>query len=339
MESSETRELRQNKITKEWVIYSPSRRNRPKDYQKDGDKRPPEEKKDPGCPFCPGNEDQLPEILSERSHPYRETWQTRVVPNTYPALTPGDRGRRGENVFYRSRSGHGYHEVLIESSRHDTRLFNVTQPEMENVIAMYYSRYDYHRQRERASTTILFRNHGARAGTSLRHPHAQLISMNVVPQSIRNRESQARQYYDDFGQCLYCSLIEKEREEGMRQVQENEHFISLVPYFASSPYELWILPKMHQCDFSQVDDGEISDLASVLQDALKRYHRLLEDPDYNYVFQNAAHKQDKKKYFHWSLHIFPRLTSRAGFEIGSGMRINSSLPEKDAHKLRSTDIR
>ena len=38
---------------------------------------------------------------------------------------------------------------------------------------------------------------------------------------------------------------------------------------------------------------------------------------------------------HWFLKISPRLTTRAGFEIGSGMSINTSLPEEDAAFLRA----
>jgi UDPglucose--hexose-1-phosphate uridylyltransferase len=34
------------------------------------------------------------------------------------------------------------------------------------------------------------------------------------------------------------------------------------------------------------------------------------------------------------LQIMPRLMTRAGFEIGSGMSINPSLPEDDASLLR-----
>jgi UDPglucose--hexose-1-phosphate uridylyltransferase len=40
------------------------------------------------------------------------------------------------------------------------------------------------------------------------------------------------------------------------------------------------------------------------------------------------------KYFHWYLSIIPRLTKVAGFELGSGMFINSSLPEENASFLR-----
>jgi UDPglucose--hexose-1-phosphate uridylyltransferase len=37
---------------------------------------------------------------------------------------------------------------------------------------------------------------------------------------------------------------------------------------------------------------------------------------------------------HWHVQIQPRLTTPAGFEMGSGVRINPSLPEADAAFLK-----
>jgi UDPglucose--hexose-1-phosphate uridylyltransferase len=42
-------------------------------------------------------------------------------------------------------------------------------------------------------------------------------------------------------------------------------------------------------------------------------------------------------FYHWHLEIYPKLTTQAGFEIGSGIGINPVTPEDAATQLRATD--
>ena len=66
----------------------------------------------------------------------------------------------------------------------------------------------------------------------------------------------------------------------------------------------------------------------------ERLHHLLANPDYNYVIRSAPHHSAGEPHFHWYVEILPRLTTRAGFEIGSGMNINVVAPEIAADGLR-----
>ncbi len=77
------------------------------------------------------------------------------------------------------------------------------------------------------------------------------------------------------------------------------------------------------------------DLAAILRDTLKRLSNRLDDPDYNYVIRSTSKHNADKPFLHWYLQIQPRLTTPAGFELGSGMHINPSLPEEDAQFLRT----
>jgi hypothetical protein len=90
---------------------------------------------------------------------------------------------------------------------------------------------------------------------------------------------------------------------------------------------------MHQADFGAVSDEQKVDLASALRGVLGRLHSKLRDPDYNFVIHSAAQYRAGEPHLHWYLQLQPRLTTQAGFEIGSGMRINPSLPEEDAQFL------
>jgi len=70
-----------------------------------------------------------------------------------------------------------------------------------------------------------------------------------------------------------------------------------------------------------------SDLAQALHDILARLYTKLQDPDYNYVINTAARYKAYEPQLHWYLQIWPRLTTQSGFELGSGMTINPSIPE------------
>jgi len=329
-------QLRQNKITGEWVIYSPARGSRPKDTGKEVSEQPALPELDPACPFCPGNEDQLPEILTAWDHPDGKDWQVRAVPNKYPAVTPEGNSIRQQEGIYLTMSGHGHHEVIIESPRHNHSVASMAREEIELILAAYQQRFNQHRRNQEVKIILPFRNHGPKAGTSLRHPHSQLMAINVVPSYVRFREDQARHYHDDWGRCIHCDLLKEESASGDRVFFENEGFLSFVPYFAETPFEIWLLPRKHRSNYGDISPPELSHLAVSLQDTLSRLDEELHDPDYNYVIHTSSHPQIEFPYHHWFLEIQPRITARAGFEIGSGMRVNPSLPEEDADRLRSS---
>jgi UDPglucose--hexose-1-phosphate uridylyltransferase len=82
----------------------------------------------------------------------------------------------------------------------------------------------------------------------------------------------------------------------------------------------------------------MNDLARVLRTMLAKFHIGLQDPDYNYTIRTAPAESVGVRYFHWYLSIIPRLTRVAGFELGSGMFINTVLPEAAAQFLREVKL-
>ncbi len=184
---------------------------------------------------------------------------------------------------------------------------------------------------------IIFRNHGARAGASLIHPHSQLIVTSFVPHHIRWREEEAQRYFDEWGRCVFCDTLDFERREQRRVVLDNKTFLAFVPFAAEVPFEICIMPKKHQADFGDITDEEKADLAYVLREVLGKLHQKLNDPDYNYIINTSARYRAGEPQLHWYLQIRPRLTTRAGFEIGSGISINPSIPEDDAEFLRQSE--
>jgi len=325
-------EIRQNKATKEWVIMAPARGDRLHDFRRAERERPPLPSYDPKCPFCPGNEDRLLAVHQEWPGDGACPWQTRVVPNRFPVLTPGGSTFRQNRGIYVSMRGHGHHEVIIESPRHDDDIITMSPVDVATLIETYHQRYVHWSQDERNVLILIFRNHGPRAGASLAHPHSQLITTGMVPRYVRWRELEAQRYFDEWGRCLYCDILAFEARDRRRVILENPSFLAFIPFAADVPFEAWVMPKRHQPDFGQVTTVEKDDLARALHVLLTRLARKLNDPAYNYVF-NSSSRLANALQNHWYVRIRPRLTTRAGFEIGTGIRINPSLPEADAAYL------
>jgi UDPglucose--hexose-1-phosphate uridylyltransferase len=334
-ESIMANEIRQNKATNEWVIYAPERGERPQDFMEDGQQGSAQPQFDAACPFCPGNEERLPKILMQTPLTGSDEWQTRVVPNKFPALTPDDDTTRYKKGIYLAMSGYGRHEVIIEHPRHDLNLANFPAQAVESVIETYHRRYFDLMAEYGNMLAILFRNQGERAGASLLHPHSQLVVTGVVPSHVRWREEEAQRYFDTWGRCVYCDILRFELQDRRRVLLENPSFLCFVPFAAQVPFEVWIMPKKHESDFGDITDAEKADLATSLRAVLSRFYEKLGNPDYNYVINSAARYRAKEPQLHWYLQIQPRLTKRAGFELGSGMRINPSLPEDDADFLNA----
>ncbi len=325
-------EIRQNKATKQWVIYAPARRKRPKDFQKARKEMiiPPE--RDENCPFCPGNEQLLPPVITEIRD--RSSWQVRVVPNKFPALTPGGSKERFSRGLYVAMQGYGHHEVVIEAPLHNRQPAKMSVREIGAFIDVYHRRYTDLLKKNENMMILIFRNHGMRAGTSLIHPHSQLIATGMVPHHIRWREETAQLYFDEWGRCVYCDILAHEQEEKKRIIDENSSFTAFVPFAAEVPFEIWIMPKRHKADFGDISNREKTHLASCLKLILERLHDTLNDPDYNYIINTSAQYRAREPQLHWYLQIRPRLMTFAGFEIGPGISINPSLPEEDAAFLR-----
>lgn len=287
------------------------------------------------CPFCPGNEEDLTEIQLEMAAQTDPGWQTRIVPNKFPALTTKEQGgQRYAKGIYLAMSGYGQHDVIIESPKHNRNIAEMSDQEIEIVVETYHKRYVDLMEKHGNMMAILFRNHGKRAGTSLIHPHSQVIVTGMVPRYIRFREDVAEDYFDEFGSCVYCDILEHEIKDRRRLVLENDRFLAFVPFAADVPFEMWIMPKTHRADFGSISDLEKEHFAMIFRDCLGKLFYELNDPDYNYVFNTAARYKAGEPQLHWFLQIQPRLTTRAGFEIGSGIRVNPSLPEDDAEFLR-----
>ena len=209
-----------------------------------------------------------------------------------------------------------FHEVIIHSPDDKVDIDQLPLGQVELILKAYRDRFN---ENSKNGHVIIFNNVGEVAGASISHPHSQLV---VVPRQI-NLDSLALQPVENV-------------------VSENNQFVIYCPNFSQWPFETWIAPKKKGEVFGEITDDALTDLALVLQDALKRlnvclsgeeehYHpgmpmvAFISGPAYNFY---VHHGQD------WYIRIIPRLIHRAGFELGTGISVNIFDPADCATILK-----
>lgn len=327
-------ELRQDVLSGEWVIVAPERGGRPRQLHEHGhDDAAPVH--DPNCPFCPGSEAKLSAILTETPSSAPPGWQTRIVPNRFPALSPGAPAKARGDGLHRALDGRGDHRVIVESPRHDMDLALMEDAAVTAVIDAWRRCHGELMAGPGTEAVFLFRNRGLKAGASLRHPHSQAIAMQMLPPRLAAREVRARELHAETGHCPVCALLEAECEDGARVFMEDRHFVALVPFAAACPFEFLVLPRRHAAGFAAIGEDEASALGPFLRQALRRLYEAAGDPPYNLALETASRGEAQSPCQHWHIRVAPDITTPNGFDLAAGMPVNPNLPEADAKALRA----
>jgi UDPglucose--hexose-1-phosphate uridylyltransferase len=330
-------ELRQNFFSKEWVIIATERAKRPEDLAVQHAVEPIPPFLD-ACPFCPGNESKTPHEILRFPENGSESWLVRVIPNKFAALSSDVQPTRGLEQLRRRIEGFGFHEVIVECPHHSGSLPLLPDAQVANVLRVYRERYNTLSNDRRVNHITIFKNHGADAGASQPHPHSQLIATPVIPSQVRHRLFEALRHYDDVGECMFCHMVEREIEDQTRVVMKSERFVVMEVFASATPFATYIFPLRHMASFGQISDFEVADLARVLRTFLAKLYVGLGNPALNYTIRSAPSDYAAALHFHWYVSVIPRLTRTAGFELGSGMFINTVLPEAAAEFLRNVAV-
>jgi UDPglucose--hexose-1-phosphate uridylyltransferase len=323
--------LRQDPTTRQWAVLAPRRGARP--HERLVVPRPTLPQHDPSCPFCPGNEAQTPPEI-DRLERYGG-WGVRVVPNMFAALAGDGAATPSGPPFFREMPAVGSHEVVIESPRHDARLDQMDVPDVADVVRMWRTRYRALIDEPHVRAVVVFKNFGPLAGTSLVHTHSQIVATPVFLPRLLRRLDVATRHADENGTCVYDDVIGAERDAKVRLVTECGRFLAFEPFAAGSPFETWIAPVEHQASFGDLPDDGVDDLACVIRDVLFAIRAACGDPDYNLVMFSTPSDGRADRVFHWHVKVLPKLSTPAGFELGSAMSINTVAPEDAAEALRA----
>lgn len=330
-------ELRQDPISRCWVIIAKNRYVRPHEYHKVALRVESIQ-----CPFCEGAESQTPgEILAYRdpeSSPDGRGWRVRVVPNKFPALESfGDLSGLGKS------SGDftpavGVHEVIIESPRHIKSLSELSSQEAAEVFRAYRDRLCSLRNENQLVYGLIFKNVGAAAGASVEHAHSQLMAISFLPATVQQKWQAAQEFHEQNKKCVFCDLARQEQTQRVRLVEISRYCVAICPYASRFPYEMCVYPRSHQSHFELTSGQVLEDLAGLMRRLLTKLERVSEGIGYNYLVHTAPFDTGPVPHYHWHVEILPRLSTTAGFEWGTGCFINTVPPEEAAERLAQLEI-
>ncbi len=310
-------ELRWNPVLKWWVMVSTERQNRPltpKDY----------------CPFCPGS-NRVPDEYEV--FPYDNDWP--ILNPEPPEINP-----TGSPLFKNAKS-YGKCEVILYSPEHKSSLGKLTKENIEKLIELWVKKYLELGSKDFIKYVFIFENRGKEVGVTIDHPHGQIYGFPFIPKKIELELSSCREYYEKEKKNLYLEILKEELKQKKRIVDENDFFVTFVPYFADYPYQVFIIPREKRLSIDELNSEEKIQLGKSLKRIVNTYDNLFER-DFPYMMCFHQKPTDGKDYSYYQFHIefYPPLRNEktqkfnASSETGSWTHGNPTSPEVKAEELR-----
>jgi UDPglucose--hexose-1-phosphate uridylyltransferase len=315
-----------NPLTREWVLVSPQRTQRPWQGQMEKAAGVEAPAYDPDCYLCPGNQ----RAGGVRNPDYPSTF---VFDNDFAALNPEVRALSQDESGHElllAESEAGTCRVVCFSPRHDLTLARMTVPEITSVVDVWIEQFKEIGSSPYIDYVQIFENRGQLMGASNPHPHGQIWANQTIPNEPRKEQESQKAYEEKYGTCLLCDYLRLECAAAQRMVVENEHFAVVVPFWAVWPFEVLLLAKRHMPDFISLDLQMRKSLADILKRLTTRYDNLFETAfPYSMGFHQAP--TDGKPHPEWHLHAHfypPLLRSAAVRKFTVGYELLAS-PQRD----------
>ncbi len=323
-----------NQLTGEWVLVSPHRTLRPWQGKVEGDNfsnnRP---MYDPNCYLCPGNS----RAGGHKNPKYADTF---YFTNDFSALLPdGQSSNKESNGLLKTRAVNGTCEVICFSPRHDLSLSQMEIKNIVKVIDLWV--YRYNELSKKYKWVQIFENKGEIMGCSNPHPHGQIWALNAIPSEPAKENNYQSIYYQQNHSVLLLDYLNLELQSKERIVIDDKHWVVLIPFWATWPYEALLLPKRHILKITDITKIEKENLAAVLKQFLNIYDKLFQTPfPYSMGWHGAPFNGEDN--IHWQLHahFYPPLLRSARikkFMVGYEMLAEAQrdiTPEQAAEALR-----
>lgn len=194
------------------------------------------------------------------------------------------------------------HEIVIHSPDHHKNFGEFPLSQTELILQTYRQRFKTH---EKSGQVYIFHNRQKAGGESLPHPHTQLA---VVPDEVEM----------EIPRLAAPSEMAKATKDQVAHT--TNRFVIFCPHTSQWPDEVWIAPKERGRTYGEIKDAEIRDLALVLG-------RLIQIFDirhgYDFPFNFYIYPTND-----WYLRIIPRVKVLGGFEIGTGIFVNTQDPKE-----------
>lgn len=290
-------EPRFDPLGRRWVLLAPERAAR------DVPDPPIDQPDAAPCRFCEGEEHQTPPevyaIRTKGSAPDGPGWRVRVVPNLYPA-TPA-------------------HEVAVHTPDHTAAFEDLDHGRRRAVVLAY-------RERLRAldlESVVIVWNRGRPAGASRSHDHGQIFGLDRVPPTLE-RECTAL----TAEPCLLCALA----DDAPMRIGGNDQAVVVANPVPLVAHELLVIPRSHGGSLRDVETSDLGGIAAALANAAIAVRRGLTD---RVPFNLAVHLAPRGAgRFHWHAHLYPRVATWGGLELGAELPIVAADPAETARRLR-----
>ncbi len=240
--------------------------------------------------------------------------------------------------LYHKRDLSGGHEVIIEAPDHFFSLSQLDKPATTLVFQAYRDRLNHWLVERELAYAVVFKNVGQDAGASLVHTHSQVIATDIVPTDVARVATRMETFYAQEGECLLCRTIADEHDQQIRLVEETRDFMAYCPFASRLPSLVTIAPKHHSSQFELLDSEQLGQLSWLVHRLVRRIEYCHPQAAYNYVIYTAPHCHQSTPWFHWRIELFPRLSTLAGFELGSECYINPITPEIAAKALKIAEV-
>jgi len=327
---------RYNPLTDQWVLVSPHRAKRPWNGQDESPSYKQLPSYDEQCFLCPSNA----RISGDKNPDYKGTY---VFNNDFAALKPNTPDvPESTHSLFRSQSARGLSRVICFSPDHSKTLPELSLDNIHGVI------HAWNEQIEELGKTYLwvqaFENKGEAMGCSQPHPHGQIWANSFLPNEIERKNKNLKFYQDQYGSNLLVDYVQAELKSGERIVVETKHWVAVVPYWASWPFETMLLPKTHVQRMNDLTEEQVLDLASALKKLTSRYDNLFHCSfPYSMGWHYAPFFKDGSDIEHWQLHaiFYPPLLRSAtvrkfmvGYEMLAEVQRDLTA-EQAAERLRA----
>jgi len=336
-----------NPLTREWVLVSPHRTQRP--WQGQVEKLPPESQPayDPNCYMCPGNRRATGAITPVYNGTY-------VFDNDYPALLPdipdaetppagmsSELSQTDQKGLLVARPEQGLCRVVCFSPRHDLSPAKMERADLRRVVDVWAEQYRELGALPFINHVQIFENRGSLMGCSNPHPHGQIWANATLPDMPAKEGMSQGDYQTAHASCLLCDYVQLEHARGERLIAENKHFAALVPFWAVWPFEAMLIGIRHVGALDELTPDEKDGLADILKRLTTRYDHLF---DVSFPYSMGFHQRptDGAPHSEWHLHahFYPPLLRSAtvrkfmvGYEM-LDMPQRDLTPEAAAHRLR-----
>ncbi len=307
---------RLNLLTGEWVLVSPQRTQRPWQGQVDDPDPGDGPAYDPDCHLCPGNI----RANGQPNPPYRGCF---AFDNDFPALTAQSTADDTGSPFLVAAPESGVCRVACFSERHDLRLATMDDAGVARALKFLFGQFAELDSRSEIGYVQLFENRGRMMGCSNPHPHAQIWATQGLPGEPGKELGRQREHFRAHGRPLLLDYLDTELKRGERLVHVNEQAVSLVPFWATWPYEMLLLPRRAVAGPGELSAGEVAGLARALRASLVALERLF-DAAVPYSLGFHPRPSDGAPHREWQFHahLYPPLLRSAtvrkhmvGFEM------------------------